>query len=223
MAGYATVARRQWIQEVIDIYKKCMAIIITSMMMFSWMTPAFAESQIYTVRAGDTLWRIAQKYQIGLSELIKANPRIQNAALIYTGQRIVIPEASPLETLEKQVATMVNRERASRGLSPLQYNWQLARVARIKSQEMADKHYFSHTSPTYGSPFRMMERFGLSFSAAGENIAMGQRTPAEVMSSWMNSAGHRSNILSSAYTEIGIGAAKRADGTLYWTQMFIRP
>ncbi|MDP2892645.1 MAG: CAP domain-containing protein, partial [Bacillota bacterium] len=102
-------------------------------------------------------------------------------------------------------------------------NWELARVARYKSQDMVNKHYFSHYSPTYGSPFMMMEDFGLRFSAAAENIAMGQRTPAEVMAAWMSSAGHRANILSSAFTQIGVGAAKKADGTLIWTQMFIRP
>jgi uncharacterized protein YkwD len=66
---------------------------------------------------------------------------------------------------------------------------------------MIDKHYFSHQSPTYGSPFRMMESFGIRFSAAGENIAYGQRTPQEVMNGWMNSTGHRSNILNPTYTK----------------------
>ena len=74
--------------------------------------------------------------------------------------------------------------------------------------DMIDKKYFSHTSPTYGSPFDMMQSFGLKFSAAGENIAYGQKTAAEVMNTWMNSAGHRANILSEAYTQIGIGVAK---------------
>ncbi len=88
---------------------------------------------------------------------------------------------------------------------------------------MIDKKYFAHNSPTYGSPFQMMQKFGLRFSAAGENIAYGQRTAAEVMQTWMNSAGHRANILSQAYTNIGIGVAKAANGTLYWTQMFMNP
>ncbi len=87
---------------------------------------------------------------------------------------------------------------------------------------MIDKNYFSHQSPTYGSPFSMMENFGLKFSAAGENIAMGQSTPQEVVSSWMNSPGHRSNILSSVYTEIGVGLAINSNGISYWTQMFIK-
>ena len=192
-------------------------------LVFCFIQAAGAESQVYTVRAGDTMWGIARRYEIGLDELKKANPQIRNAALIYVGQRITIPEASPLRTLEDQVVVLVNRERVNRGLAPLKVNWELARVARYKSQDMVNKHYFSHYSPTYGSPFRMMEDFGLRFSAAAENIAMGQRTPAEVMAAWMSSAGHRANILSSAFTQIGVGAAKKADGTLIWTQMFIRP
>jgi uncharacterized protein YkwD len=88
---------------------------------------------------------------------------------------------------------------------------------------MINKNYFSHTSPTYGSPFKMMETFGVKFSSAGENIASGQKTPAAVMSSWMNSPGHRSNILSTSYSEIGVGLAKSSSGKTYWTQMFIRP
>jgi uncharacterized protein YkwD len=88
---------------------------------------------------------------------------------------------------------------------------------------MIDKNYFSHTSPTYGSPFDMMETFGLKFSAAAENIAYGQRTAQAVVTAWMNSPGHKANILSKATTHIGVGAAKKADGTLYWTQMFMKP
>ena len=84
-----------------------------------------------------------------------------------------------------------------------------------------EKGYFDHTSPTYGSPFDMMKTFNISYKAAGENIAMGQRTPSEVMTDWMNSSGHRANILNSNFTELGVGIYKGANGTIYWTQMFI--
>ena len=86
---------------------------------------------------------------------------------------------------------------------------------------MVNKNYFNHTSPTYGSPFDMMKQFGISYNTAGENIAMGQKTPSEVVTAWMNSEGHRKNILSSNFTQIGVGVAKNASGQLYWTQMFI--
>lgn len=207
----------------ITILKKLPVILLIILMICCYTVTAYAAGTTYTVVRGDTMWGIAVKYQIGLDELKAANPQIKNAAVIYVGQKIYIPEVSPLKSLEDQVITLVNRERSARGLSTLKTNWELSRVARLKSQDMIDKNYFSHTSPTYGSPFQMMEAFGLKFSAAGENIAYGQRTPQEVMSAWMNSPGHRANILSAAYTYIGVGAAKKSNGTLYWTQEFMKP
>lgn len=198
---------------------------ITALFVFSFSAalPTAAQSKIHTVVSGDTMWKIAVRYEIGLSELAKANPQIKNLALIYVGQKITIPEPSPLKSLETEVVRLINLERTSRGIPALAHHWELSRVARIKSQEMIDKNYFSHTSPTYGSPFKMMERFGLKFSAAAENIAYGQTTPKQVVNSWMNSAGHRANILSRSYTHTGVGAAKKSNGTLYWTQMFMKP
>lgn len=184
---------------------------------------AGAAAATYTVVPGDSLWKIAVKYETGLSEIISANPQIQNPSLIYPGQKINIPDAAPLQSLEDEVIRLVNVERAKYGLPALTKNWEVARVARYKSQDMVDKNYFAHNSPTYGSPFTMLQNFGLRFTAAAENIAYGQRSAAEVMNAWMNSPGHRSNILSGNVTQIGVGAAKKANGTLYWTQMFIRP
>ena len=184
---------------------------------------ALAAPAVYTVRAGDSLWKIAVKYEIGLSEIKTANPGIKNFDLIYPGDKINIPEASSLKSLEDEVIRLVNVERANRGLPALTAHWELSRVARYKSQDMIDKKYFSHESPTYGSPFNMIESFGIRYTAAAENIAYGQKTPADVMRTWMNSPGHRSNILAANVTHIGVGAAKAGNGTLYWTQMFIRP
>ena len=173
----------------------------------------------YTVVSGDSLWKIAKKFQVGLSEIIEANPQISNPNLIYPNQVINIPEqdASVLN-YEKEVVRLVNKERSSRGLSALTMDWQLSRVARYKSQDMHDKRYFSHTSPTYGSPFDMISAFGISYRSAGENIAKGQRSPQEVVNAWMNSSGHRANILNASFTKIGVGYV--ANGN-YWTQMFI--
>ena len=124
-------------------------------------------------------------------------------------------------SFQKEVVRLVNVERAKVGLKELSFNAELSNVATLKSQDMINKNYFSHTSPTYGSPFDMMKKFNISYRAAGENIAKGQKTPAEVVKAWMNSQGHRENILNSKYTEIGVGVAKDSKGTLYWTQMFI--
>ncbi|MDD3693556.1 MAG: SafA/ExsA family spore coat assembly protein [Oscillospiraceae bacterium] len=182
-----------------------------------------AQGKTHTVVRGDTMWKIAVRYEIGVSELIKANPGIKNPNLIYVGQKIYIPEAAPLSSLENEVIRLINIERTSRGIPALATNWELSRVARYKSQDMINRNYFAHNSPTYGSPFNMMENFGLRFSSAGENIAYGQRTPREVVNAWMNSPGHRANILSQSFSHTGVGAAKKANGTLYWTQMFMRP
>lgn len=203
--------------------KKTLALLLSICLVFAISTTAYAQATTYTVVSGDSMWKIAVKYEIGVSELIKANSQITNPGMIYVGQKINIPAADPLKTYETEVIRLTNLERTKRGLPALTTNWQLSRVARYKSQDMVNKNYFAHESPTYGSPFKMMENFGLKFSAAGENIAYGQRTPQEVVTSWMNSPGHRANILSTAYTQIGVGAAKKANGTLYWTQQFIKP
>lgn len=119
---------------------------------------------------------------------------------------------------EQEVVRLVNAERASYGLPALSIRADLCQYARVKSQDMHDSGYFSHTSPNYGSPFDMMKSFGITYSHAGENIAMGYSTPEAVVSAWMNSEGHRANILSASYTELGVGYV--ADGG-YWTQWFV--
>ena len=178
-----------------------------------------ASALSHTVVRGDTMWKLAVQYQVGTSEIIASNPQVSNPDLIYPGQILTIPEEDAAVTqYEQEVIRLVNEIRAQNGLSALTYNWELSRVARYKSQDMVDNRYFPHTSPTYGTPFQMIRSFGLSYRSAGENIAYGQRTPQAVVNAWMNSSGHRANILSSSYTQIGVGYV--ANGH-YWTQMFI--
>lgn len=178
---------------------------------------AFA-ANTYTVVSGDSLWKIAVKTQTGVSELIEQNPQLENPNLIYPGQKINVPTKDSYN-IEQDVIKLVNVERANAGLSPLSYDWELGRVAQYKSQDMHDQKYFSHTSPVYGTPFTMMKNFGISYKSAGENIAQGQTTAKAVVNAWMNSEGHRANILNKNYTHIGVGYVK--DGN-YWTQMFIQ-
>lgn len=125
---------------------------------------------------------------------------------------------SALSAYEREVVALTNQYRAQYGLSPLTIDDHLSEIARMKSQDMHDKRYFDHNSPTYGSPFDMMKRFGVSYRTAGENIAMGYRTAKSVVDGWMNSPGHRANILNKSFTKIGVGYV--ADGN-YCTQMFI--
>ena len=180
-----------------------------------------ASALSHTVVRGDTMWKLAVQYQVGTSEIIASNPQVSNPDLIYPGQILTIPEEDAAVTqYEQEVIRLVNEIRAQNGLSALTYNWELSRVARYKSQDMVDNRYFSHTSPTYGTPFQMIRSFGLSYRSAGENIAYGQSSPEKVMEGWMNSSGHRANILNSSYTSIGVGCYQGAGGTLYWTQLF---
>lgn len=118
----------------------------------------------------------------------------------------------------QQVINLTNTQRSKNGLPALKADNQLNGVAQKKSVDMQQKNYFSHTSPTYGSPFDMMRDFGVTYKSAGENIAQGQRTPQEVVTAWMNSEGHRRNILSRDFTHIGVGFEKSGK---HWTQMFI--
>ncbi len=196
--------------------KKITAVLVSALMVSA---NALAATT-HTVTSGDTMWKIAVKYEVGLSEIIEANPQIENPAMIYPGQIINIHTTdSEVVSYETEVIRLVNEERAKNGLKPLTSDWELSRVARYKSQDMKDNNYFSHTSPVYGSPFDMIKNFGISYKSAGENIAKGQKTPQAVVNAWMNSSGHRANILNSSYTKIGVGYVK--DGN-YWTQMFIR-
>jgi uncharacterized YkwD family protein len=123
-----------------------------------------------------------------------------------------------LSEYEKQVIDLTNQERAKYGLPALKVDPKLSKMARDKARDMHDQHYFDHNSPTYGSPFDMMNRYGIRYHAAGENIAKGQPTPQEVVNDWMNSKGHRENILNRDFHYIGVGYVK--DGN-YWVQEFI--
>lgn len=125
---------------------------------------------------------------------------------------------SALSAYEQKVVDLTNQERAKNGLPALKVDLTLSKMAREKSRDMSANGYFSHTSPTYGSPFDMMKKYGISYRYAGENIAMGQRTPEEVVKAWMNSEGHRKNILSPNFNYIGVGYVSQGN---YWTQEFI--
>ncbi|GGH80874.1 putative YkwD family protein [Pullulanibacillus pueri] len=122
---------------------------------------------------------------------------------------------------EQQVVDLTNKERTDRGLQPLKLDVNLSKMARDKSADMVKNNYFDHQSPTYGSPFDMMKKYGISYSSAGENIAAGQKTPEEVVNSWMNSEGHRANILNPDYDTIGVGYVQGGSYGSYWTQEFI--
>lgn len=166
-----------------------------------------------------------------MTEILKLNSNLKKPELIYPGQKVVVPDNNGTNTTQPNkaefssealaVLKLVNQERQKNGLDPLELNAPVTNVANVKAKDMAVNNYFSHNSATYGTPFQMLKSFGIHYMSAGENIAAGQRTPEEVMKSWLNSPGHRENILRSSFTHIGIGYYKGGSYGHYWVQQFI--
>ena len=129
--------------------------------------------------------------------------------------------AQSAASYEQQVLELVNEQRANYGLAPLSYSKELEAVAYAHSKDMAQNNYFSHTNLSGQSPFDRIHAAGISYRSAAENIAAGQKTPQEVVSAWMNSAGHRANILNSSVTKMGVGIYSGGSYGIYWTQLFI--
>lgn len=195
------------------------------------------------VQRGDSMWKIAKRYNVLFSEVLKLNRHYIDQDLIHPRDEVQLPagqgqntstpstseeQLKPPKSVNqseqaKQVLALVNKERGKLGISPLALSDELSKVAQVKAQDMADNNYFSHDSPTYGSPFDMMKKFNIKYSYAGENIAAGQKTAEEVMNSWMNSSGHRANILNKNYTQLGVGYVKGGEYGTEWVQQFIRP
>ena len=135
----------------------------------------------------------------------------------YT-QTVSRPSASkPLQSTAAQVVSLVNAERARRGLPALTVSTAVQQAAQTRAGELQTS--FSHTRPSGASCFTALTEAGVSYARAGENIAYGQSTPEAVVQSWMSSSGHRANILSSSFTTIGIGCTV-VNGTAYWAQLF---
>ena len=127
-------------------------------------------------------------------------------------------EQPPAPDPEAEVLALVNHQRAQNGCGDLEWHDGLADVARAHSADMAARDYFSHTTPEGVDSFERAEAAGLS--ARAENIAAGQPTPSAVMDTWMNSAGHRANILDCSLGSLGVGVATGGSYGIYWTQLF---
>lgn len=190
------------------------------------------------------MWKIAKRYNIHFKHILDMNRHYKNVDLIHPEDKIELPDGSTGETTDnartgdnspiqasgdttsaeaEAVLNLVNQERSKQGLKPLKLSEKLTSIANTKAADMRDKNYFSHDSPTYGSPFDMLHAFGISYSYAGENIAAGQKTAEQVMKDWMNSSGHRANILNKNYTELGVGYVTGGSYGTEWVQLFINP
>ena len=129
-------------------------------------------------------------------------------------------QTSSMTADEKEVFNLINQQRINNGLPALKVDEEVQRVARIKAQDMVDNNYFAHNSPTYGSPFDMLNSFKVSYKSAAENIA-GNSSNSEAVTAWMNSSGHKANILNSSYNYTGIGVVSGSKYGKIYVQMFI--
>lgn len=220
-------------------------LMLLSVPLFFGLFQASAGAQSHcVVQHGDSMWKIALRYNVPFAEVLRLNRHFVNPHMIHPMDKVLLPDGTTgTNTAEnseyddispddqpvpesdatqqaRDVLSLVNAEREKQGLSSLTLSSKLTAVANEKARDMAENNYFSHTSPTYGSPFQMLQQYGIRYRTAGENIAAGQRTPEEVMQSWMNSSGHRANILNSAYTEIGIGYYAGGSYGTEWVQLF---
>ena len=204
-----------------------------------------ASAQHCDVQRGDSMWRIAKRYKVPFAKVLILNKHFRNQHMIHPRDEVELPDGSTGTstsesgtgdsdaqdskvtqaemTQAEAVLKLVNQERKKAGVSPLTLSDKLTSIANTKAKDMADKGYFSHNSPTYGSPFDMLKQFGVSYSYAGENIAAGQKSAEEVMNSWMNSSGHKANILNKNYTQLGVGFYRGGEYGTEWVQLFIKP
>ena len=137
-----------------------------------------------------------------------------------TAPQTQVEEAKDLTAMEEEMISMVNSAREKNGLAPYKIDGELTNVARIKADDMVENNYFSHYSPTYGSPFQMMDHYGIEYLAAGENLA-GNQSVESAHNTLMNSSGHRKNILSKEFTHIGVGIKESDKYGYVFVQMFI--
>lgn len=220
--------------------KKFIALIFATVILMQ-VTPAGA--QHCNVQKGDSMYKIAKEYHVLFHELLKLNRHYKNPNLIHPHDKIELPDGSTGagtnesgkgdtntsndETADEDaseqaqaVLKIVNQERSKQGLKALILDKQLNKVAQLKAEDMKKNNYFDHNSPTLGSPFDLMRSQGVSYRTAGENIAAGQQSAQAVMESWMNSSGHRANILNGNYTKLGVGFATGGSYGTYWVQEF---
>ncbi|MDO5556743.1 MAG: CAP domain-containing protein [Clostridia bacterium] len=137
-----------------------------------------------------------------------------------TGGTTTTTNNSDLSSDEREVFDLINKQRINNGLPALKIDSEVQNVARIKAKDMVDNNYFSHTSPTYGSPFNMLKSFKVSYKSAGENIA-GNSSNSAAVTAWMNSSGHKANILNSSFNYTGVGVVKGSQYGKIYVQMFI--
>ena len=166
---------------------------------------------------GDYIGMVSSKY-VKLIYPKSNNSNNQNTN--NTTNNTTTNNGSSLTADEKEVFDLINAKRTAAGPSALKVDAELQNVARAKAEDMVKNNYFSHTSATYGSPFDMMKSFGVSYKTAGENIA-GNSSNTGAVNAWMNSEGHKANILNSSFNYTGVAVVKSSKYGKIFVQMFI--
>ena len=163
---------------------------------------------------GDYIGAVSKKY-------VKAiYPNSSNIGNTNTGNNNQITQTSNMNADEKEVFDLINKQRTNNGLQILKVDDEVQRVARIKAEDMVANNYFSHNSLIYGSPFDMLKSFKISYKTAGENIAANSSNSGAV-NAWMNSSGHKANILNNNFNYTGIGVVSSSKYGKIFVQMFI--
>lgn len=165
---------------------------------------------------GDYVGAVSKKYVKAIYPNSNNSGNTEN----NTGNSSGTQTSSNMNSDEKEVFNLINQQRTNNGLSALKEDNEVQRVARIKAEDMVTNNYFSHTSPTYGSPFDMLKSFKISYKTAGENIAANSSNSGAV-NAWMNSSGHKANILNSSFNYTGIGVVNSYKYGKIFVQMFI--
>ena len=163
---------------------------------------------------GDYIGAVSKKY---IKPIYPNNTSNSNNAGTQNNNTVT---SSQMNSDEQEVFNLINKQRTDNGLQALKNDNEVQRVARIKVQDMVNNGYFSHQSPTYGSPFDMLKSFGISYKSAGENIA-GNSSNSGAVTAWMNSSGHRANILNSSYNYTGVGVVSSSKYGKMYVQMFL--
>ena len=166
---------------------------------------------------GDYVGAVSKKYVKAISpQTFSSGGTTNSSGTSNTGSTTT----ASLSADEQEVYNLINQQRANNGLAALKVDSEVQRVARIKAQDMVNNNYFSHTSPTYGSPFDMLQSFKISYKSAGENIA-GNNSNSAAVTAWMNSSGHKANILNSSFNYTGVGVVNGSQYGKIYVQMFI--
>ena len=168
----------------------------------------------------DQIGAVSTKYVKAIKPNSNTSNNNSSTTQNNTSNSNINAENSGATSEEVELLKLINAERKNNGLSELKFDAELQRVAKIKAQDLVDNNYFSHNSPTYGSPFEMIKSFGITYKAAGENIA-GNSTLQGAVTAWMNSEGHKANILSNAYNYTGVGVVNSPKYGKVMVQMFI--